>query len=341
MADWGRIACMTTPTREIHLAARPFGWPTQDDFRTVATALADPGPGEVLVRNTFLSVDPYMRGRMNDTRSYVPPFRLDAPMEGGAVGEVLASGDDAVPVGATVLHQAGWREHALLPVRQVRVVDVTRVPASAYLGVLGMPGMTAYVGLTRIAPVQEGETVFVSGAAGAVGSAAGQMARLLGAAKVVGSAGSPEKVDWVTGELGFDAAFDYHDGPVGRLLKDHAPIDVYFDNVGGEHLEAAISAMADFGRVAACGAIATYNDTDPSPGPRNMFLVVTRRISIRGFIVLDHRDVAGEFYRRAGEWFADGKLAHQETIVDGLDAAVDAFLDLHRGANLGKMLVRL
>jgi hypothetical protein len=301
---------MTTPTREIHLASRPFGWPTHDDFRTVPTELADPGPGEVLVRNTFLSVDPYMRGRMNDARSYVPPFRLDAPLEGGAVGEVIASG-------------------------------VGRVPASAYLGVLGMPGMTAYVGLTRIAPVQEGETVFVSGAAGAVGSAAGQMARLLGAAKVVGSAGSPEKVAWVTGDLGFDAAFDYHDGPVGQLLKEHAPIDVYFDNVGGEHLEAAISAMADFGRVAACGAIATYNETDPSPGPRNMFLVVTRRISIRGFIVMDHGDVAAEFYRRAGEWFADGRLTHQETIVDGLDATIDAFLDLHRGANIGKMLVRL
>jgi NADPH-dependent curcumin reductase CurA len=332
---------MSTPTREIHLAARPFGWPTHDDFRTVEATLSDPGPGEVLVRNTYLSVDPYMRGRMNDARSYLPPFRLDAPLEGGAVGEVLASGDDRVPVGATVLHQAGWREHALLPGGQVRVVDVSRVPASAYLGVLGMPGMTAYVGLTRIAPVQEGETVFVSGAAGAVGSAAGQIARLLGAGRVVGSAGSPEKVDWVTGELGFDAAFDYHDGPVSGLLKEHAPIDVYFDNVGGEHLEAAISALADFGRVAACGAIATYNETDPSPGPRNMFLVVTKRLSIRGFIVLDHGDVTGEFYRRAGEWFADGGLAYQETVVDGLDSTVDAFLDLHRGANIGKMLIRL
>jgi NADPH-dependent curcumin reductase CurA len=332
---------MTTATREIHLAARPVGWPGHDDFRTVDVELQDPGPGQVLVRNTFLSVDPYMRGRMDDRKSYVPPFRLDAPMDGGAVGEVVASGDGAVPVGATVLHQAGWREHALLDAARVRVVDVSRVPASAYLGVLGMPGMTAYVGLTRIAPVKAGETVFVSGAAGAVGSAAGQMARLLGAGKVVGSAGSPDKVAWVTGELGFDAAFDYHDGPVSRQLKAHAPIDVYFDNVGGEHLEAAISAMADFGRVAACGAIATYNDTDPSPGPRNMFLVVTKRISIRGFIVMDHGDVAGEFYRIAGAWHADGKLAHRETVVDGLDSAVDAFLDLHRGVNIGKMLVRL
>src|SRR5690242_20696959 len=172
---------MTTRTREVHLAARPVGRPTHDDFRVVGTELPEPGAGEVLVRNTYLPVDPYMRGRMDDRKSYVPPYRLDAAMDGGAVGEVLASGDDAVPVGATVLHQAGWREHALLPAGQVRVVDVGRVPASAYLGVLGMPGLTAYVGLTRIAPVQEGDTVFVSGAAGAVGSAAGQMARLLGA----------------------------------------------------------------------------------------------------------------------------------------------------------------
>jgi NADPH-dependent curcumin reductase CurA len=332
---------MTTVTREVHLAARPVGWPDQDDFRTVETELADPGPGQVLVRNTFLSVDPYMRGRMNDRKSYQPPFLLDAPMDGGAVGEVVASADESVPVGATVLHQAGWREHALLEAAKVRVVDVSRVPASAYLGVLGMPGLTAYVGLTRIAQVREGETVFVSGAAGAVGSAAGQMAKLLGAGKLVGSAGSPGKVAWVTEELGYDAAFDYHDGPIAGRLKEHAPIHVYFDNVGGEHLEAAIGAMADFGRVAACGAIASYNETDPSPGPRNMFLVVTKRITVRGFIVLDHADVTGEFYRTAGAWLAEGKLGYRETVVDGLDHAVDAFLDLHRGGNTGKMLVRL
>jgi NADPH-dependent curcumin reductase CurA len=332
---------MTTPTREIHLAARPIGWPGHDDFRVVETTLPDPGPGQVVVRNTFLSVDPYMRGRMNDTKSYLPPFRLDAPMDGGAVGEVLASQVEDVAIGATVLHQAGWREHALLDADQVRVVDVSRAPASAYLGVLGMPGLTAYVGLTRVAAVQEGETVFVSGAAGAVGSAAGQMAHLLGAAKVVGSAGTADKVAWVTEELGFDAAFDYHDGPVVRRLKEHAPVDVYFDNVGGEHLEAAISCMADFGRIAACGAIASYNDTDPSPGPRNMMMVISKRITLRGFIVLDHYDLAGEFYRTAAGWLDDGKLGYRETVVEGLESAVDAFLDLHRGTNTGKMLVRL
>jgi NADPH-dependent curcumin reductase CurA len=332
---------MTTPSREIQLVSRPFGWPDHDDFRTVETELADPGAGEVLVRNSFLSVDPYMRGRMNDAKSYLPPFRLDAPLEGGAVGEVIASGDEQVPVGATVLHQAGWREHALLPARQVRVVDVSRVPASAYLGVLGMPGMTAYVGLTRIAPVQEGETVFVSGAAGAVGSAAGQMARLLGAAKVVGSAGSPEKIDWVTGELGFDAAFDYHDGPVSQLLKPHAPIDVYFDNVGGEHLEAAIGALRTYGRVVACGSISRYNDAEPLPGPRNMFMVVTKRLRLQGYIITDHSDRFGDFARQAAGWVRDGRLRYRETVVEGIENAPKAFLGLLRGENIGKMLVKV
>jgi len=332
---------MTITSREIQLASRPSGWPTPDDFRLVEVAMAEPGPGEVLVRNTFMSVDPYMRGRMNDVKSYVPAFRLDAPLDGGAVGEVVASGDDSVPVGATVLHQAGWREHALLPAAAVRVVDVSQVPASAYLGVLGMPGLTAYVGLTRIAQLREGDAVLVSGAAGAVGSVAGQLARLLGASKVVGSAGSAEKVSWLTGELGFDAAVNYKDAPIARQLKEHGPFDVYFDNVGGDHLEAAMFHLNDFGRIAACGAIAQYNDAEPTPGPRNMMMIVSKRLTLRGFIVSDHADVASEFHRRAGAWVAEGRLTARETVVDGLDHAVDAFLDLLRGGNTGKMLVRL
>jgi hypothetical protein len=332
---------MTTTTREIHLASRPSGWPTDTNFRTVEVDLAEPQPGEVLVRNTFLSVDPYMRGRMNDVKSYVPPFRLDAPLDGGAVGEVVASADDSLQVGDTVLHQAGWREHALLPARQVRRVDTARVPASAYLGVLGMPGLTAYVGLSRIAELREGDAVLVSGAAGAVGSAVGQMARLMGASTVVGTAGSPEKVAWLTDELGFDAAVNYKDAPIARQLRDHGPFDVYFDNVGGDHLEAAIGHLRDFGRIAACGAIAQYNDTEPAPGPRNMMMFVGKRLTLRGFIVSDHADVAGEFYERAGAWVAEGRLTARETVADGLDHAVDAFLDLLRGGNTGKMLVRL
>jgi NADPH-dependent curcumin reductase CurA len=332
---------MTTTAREIHLASRPHGWPTPENFATVETELPDPGAGEVLVRNTVMSVDPYMRGRMNDVKSYVPPFALGAALDGGAVGEVVASADPSVAVGDTVLHQAGWRTHALLPARAVRRVDASQVPASAYLGVLGMPGLTAYVGLTRIAALAEGDAVFVSGAAGAVGSIAGQLARLLGASRVVGSAGSAEKCAWLTDELGFDVALNYKDAPIGRQLREHAPVDVYFDNVGGDHLEAAIFAMADYGRIAACGAIADYNAETPPPGPRNLMMVVSKRLTLRGFIVSDHGDVASEFYQRVGGWVADGSLQWRETVVEGLDNAVDAFLGLHRGDNTGKMLVRL
>ncbi|WP_372727086.1 NADP-dependent oxidoreductase [Nocardioides sp.] len=332
---------MTTPTREIHLASRPTGQPTLENFRTVETELADPAPGQVLVRNTFLSVDPYMRGRMNDVKSYVPPFQVGAVLDGGAVGEVIASGEESLPVGTTVLHQAGWREHALISAKAARPVDVARVPASAYLGVLGMPGLTAYVGLQRIAAMKEGDAVLVSGAAGAVGSLAGQMARLMGASTVVGSAGSAEKVAWLTDELGFDAAVNYKDGAIGKLLAGHGPFDVYFDNVGGDHLEAAISHLADFGRVAACGAIASYNDERPSPGPRNLMMLVSKRLTLRGFIVSDHADLAAEFHQRVGAWVADGQLVFRETVVDGLDQTPQAFLDLLAGGNTGKMVVRL
>ena len=332
---------MPTTTREIHLVARPQGWPTPDDFRLVETTLPDPGPGEVLVRNTVMSVDPYMRGRMNDVKSYVPPYRLGEAMDGGAVGEVIASNDDSLAVGDRVLHQLGWREHALAPAAAFRRIDTDVVDETAYLGVLGMPGLTAYVGLVAIAGMREGDRVLISGAAGAVGSVAGQVARLLGASAVVGSAGSPEKVAWLTEELGFDAAVDYHDGRPLELLEPHGPFDVYFDNVGGEHLEAAIALMSDHGRIAACGSIASYNDERPTPGPRNMFQVVTKRLRMEGFIVTDHADLAREYRRLAVQWVAEGRLVHRETVVEGLDRAVDAFLGLHRGNNIGKMLVRL
>jgi NADPH-dependent curcumin reductase CurA len=332
---------MATTTRQIHLVARPSGLPSDDDFRTVTVQLPDPGPGEVLVRNTVLSVDPYMRGRMNDVKSYTPPFALDAPLDGGAVGEVVESQDPSLKPGDTVLHMAGWREHAVVPAAAARKVDVAGVPDSAYLGVLGMPGVTAYVGLTRIAPVKDGDTVFVSGAAGAVGSVAGQLARKLGASKVIGSAGSPEKVAWLVDELGFDAAFDYHDGSPAKLAAPHGPFDVYFDNVGGDHLEAAIFHMSDFGRIAACGSIADYNATSPVPGPRNLAMIVSKRLTIRGFIVTDHYDAAPDFLRLAGGWVASGELRYRETVVDGLDGMVDAFRALFSGDNTGKMVVRI
>lgn len=330
-------------TRQIRLVSRPTGWPTHENFELVEVDVPALNPGQVLVRNTVMSVDPYMRGRMNDTRSYVPPFALGEPLDGGAVGEVVASEAPGLAVGDHVAHQLGWREHAVLDATQVRRIDTAHVPASAYLGVLGMPGLTAYVGLTRLAGLKEGDTVFVSGAAGAVGGVAGQVARNLGAGRVIGSAGSAEKVAYLTDELGYDAAFDYHDGPVVKQLAEHAPdgIDVYFDNVGGEHLEAAIAHMNDFGRLALCGAIAGYNATAPEPGPRNMWAVITRRLRLQGFIVTDHNDLAKEYLGLAAGWLNEGRLTYRETFVDGLDHAVDAFLDLHRGANIGKMLVRL
>jgi NADPH-dependent curcumin reductase CurA len=328
-----------TRTRELHLVARPTGWPTKEDFRLVEVDLPDPGQGDLLVRNTYMSVDPYMRSRMNATKSYIDPFELDSPMEGGAVGEVVESRHPEFSTGDVVLHNAGWREHAVVGANRARKLDTSRVSASAYLGVLGMPGLTAYVGLTEIAQVREGDSVFISGAAGAVGSAAGQLAKKLGAARVIGSAGSAEKVQWLKDGLGFDEAFNYRDGEVSDLLRQRSAFDVYFDNVGGDHLEAAIGCISDFGRMALCGAISGTNE--PVPGPSNMALVVTKRLTLRGFIVGDHREAASEFYRRVPDWVANGDVRHRETVVDGLDRAVEAFVGLHRGENTGKMLVRL
>jgi hypothetical protein len=330
--------------REVHLASRPQGRPTPDDFRLVEVPVPEPGPGQVLVRNLFVSVDPYMRGRMDDVRSYVPPYRLGEAMDGGAVGEVVASGDGRLSVGDVVLHGLGWREYALVDAGRARPVDPALAPElSAYLGVLGTTGLTAYVGLLDMAAMRPGDVVFVSAAAGAVGSIAGQIARLRGASRVVGSAGSPAKVEHVTGALGFDAAFDYHDGPLRERLRAAAPdgIDVYFDNVGGDHLEAAIFALRDFGRVALCGAISQYNAERPVPGPRNLGLAVSRRLTLRGFIVTDHGDRMRDFLPEMAGWLRDGSVRYDETVVDGIDNAVEAFLGMLRGANLGKMVVRL
>lgn len=334
---------MPGTTRQIRLVSRPTGWPTYDNFKLVEVDLPDLSPGQVLVRNTVMSVDPYMRGRMNDTKSYIPPFRLGDPLDGGAVGEVVASASDELAVGETVQHHLGWRDHAVLDARQVRRIDTSQVPASAYLGVLGMPGLTAYAGLVRVAGLERGDCVFVSGAAGAVGSLAGQIARNLGAERVVGSAGSAEKVSYVVDELGFDAALNYRNGSVARQLRDHAAegLDVYFDNVGGDHLEGAIANMKDFGRIALCGAIGQYNATAPAVAPRNMWQVVTKRLKLQGFIVSDHNDLAQEYLTTAAGWIREGRLKFRETYVEGLDEAVDGFLELLRGANIGKMLVRL
>ncbi|TDC37001.1 NADP-dependent oxidoreductase [Micromonospora sp. 15K316] len=331
-----------TVNREIHLASRPQGWPTTENFRLVETEVPKPGPGQLLVRNRYMSVDPYMRGRMNDAKSYVPPYALDAPLTGGAVGEVLGGEADGFAPGDTVLHGLGWREYALVDARSARKVDPALAPETTYLGVLGMAGLTAYAGLLEVAGMRPGETVFVSAAAGAVGSLVGQIAKLRGAARVVGSAGSRAKVDRLAA-LGFDAAFDYHDGPVRTSLKAAAPegIDVYFDNVGGDHLEAAISALRPHGRVAICGMIAQYNDTVPPAAPRNLAQVIGKRLTLRGFLVGDHEGLRDQFVQEMAGWLREGRVSYDETVVDGIENAPSAFLGLLRGENLGKMLVRL
>jgi len=254
----------------------------------------------------------------------------------------VASRADGFAPGQWVLHNLGWREYAVVPARQARLIDIELAPPSAYLGVLGMPGFTAYVGLFEIAGLRDGDTVFVSAAAGAVGSMAGQLAKLKGC-RVIGSAGSAEKVAFITEELGFDAAFNYRDGPVRVLLSEAAPngIDVYFDNVGGDHLDAALSSLRDFGRVAMCGAISLYNATELPPGVRNTPVVVRKRLTLRGFIVTDHSRRMGEFFEEVGPWLREGKIRYRETVVEGIEHAPDAFIGLFRGENLGKMVVRL
>lgn len=334
---------MPLTTREWQLAARPHGEPTPEDFRLVETEHPDPQDGQVVVRMLVMSVDPYMRGRMRAGKSYAAPWEVGETMKGGAVGRVVESRSSDVPVGSLVLTEAGWRDVAVLDAAHVRVLpESPGIPPSYYLGVLGMPGLTAWAGLFRVAAFQPGEDVFVSGAAGAVGSLVGQFARLRGAGRVVGSAGSPEKVAWLR-ELGFSAAFDYHDAPVAELLAAAAPdgIDVFFDNVGGEHLEAAIGALRLHGRAAICGSISGYNAVTPPPGPRNMSQLVASRLTLRGFLVGDHTDLRPEFLETVTGWIASGDLVVRETVRHGLDDAVPAFLDLLRGGNTGKMIVRL
>ncbi|WP_433614467.1 NADP-dependent oxidoreductase [Dactylosporangium sp. CA-139114] len=333
---------MTEVNRVWYLAARPDGFPSTADFELRTEPVPQPGPGQVVVRNEVMSVDPAMRGRMNDVPSYVAPFQLGAPLDGGAVGTVVASQSPDVEVGASVLHGLGWREYALLDAERVRTVDTAAAPASAYLGVLGMPGLTAYAGLLDVARMRPEETVFVSGAAGAVGTLVGQIARLRGARLVIGSAGSAEKVRYLTEELGFDAAFNYRDGDIRTQLKRLAPdgIDVYFDNVGGEQLEEALFRMNLHGRIAVCGAISQYNTPD-AKGIRNLSLLISKRLTMQGFLVLDHWSRREAFTEEMAGWLREGKVTVAETFVDGIDHAVDAFLGMLKGENLGKMVVRL
>lgn len=335
---------MSHVSTQVRLAARPTGWPTADDFSIVTVDLPELQPGEVRVQNEFVSVDPYMRGRMNDVRSYVAPYAIGDVITGGALGRVVESASPDLPVGAVVLHQGGWTDVAQGPAAAFRAVpEIPGVPLSVNLHILGMTGLTAYVGLTEIAHLKEGDTVFVSGAAGAVGTAVGQFAKILGAGRVIGSAGTPEKVALLTEKYGYDAAFNYKDGDVRGQLAAAAPegVDVFFDNVGGEHLEAALDAFNDGGRAALCGAISAYNETGAAPGPDNMSNIITRGLTLTGFTLAAYLHLAPQFQRDIGPAFAAGQVAFDETIVDGIENAPDAFLAMMRGANTGKMLVRV
>ncbi len=323
-------------TRQVILAARPQGEPKESDFELRDAAPGEPGDGEVVVRNVFVSVDPYMRSRMTGVRTYVGPYDVGEPIDGGAVGRVVASKHDGFAEGDWVTSQLGWCESGVVDGNRLRKLDPSLAPPSTALGSLGMPGFTAWIGLVDIGRVEEGETLYVSGAAGAVGSTAAQIALHKGL-RVIGSAGSAEKVEWLR-SLGVEA-FDYRETPAREALADG--IDVYFDNVGGEQLEAALTALRPFGRVIACGSISRYNDERPEPGPRNLAYIVTKRLRVQGFIVSDHSKRYGDFLREVGPLVRDGKLECRETIVEGIENVPSAFAGLFRGDNTGKMLVRV
>lgn len=335
---------MTDTYREVHLRRRPAGLPVADDFAIVERPIPEPGPGQFLVRNILMSVDPYMRGRMLDRESYVPPFQVGEVLDGGSVGRVVRSHHPEFSVGDYVCGFAsgGWREFNVSDGTMMQKVDPGLAPLGAYLGVVGMPGLTAYTSLLRIGRPKAGETVFVSAAAGAVGSIVCQIAKLKGC-RVVGSAGSPEKLAWLR-EIGVDAAIDYRTcGSLLDAVADACPqgIDIYYENVGGEHLEVALERMNKGGRLVMCGMISLYNATEPPPGPRNLIQIVGKSLTMQGFIVSDFLDMLPEFYRDVPAWIGAGKLRWRETVLDGIENAPAAFLGLFRGDNIGKMLVRL
>jgi len=328
-------------SREIRLASRPSGIPTAANFARAQIELKPLQRQQVLVRNLFMSVDPYMRGRMNDRKSYVPPFEIGKVLEGGAVGEVVESRAKEFKAGDAVVSNFGWREYFIASPKDLHPVSRAVQPLSVYLGALGMTGMTAWAGL-HLVKVEAGDVIYISGAAGAVGNVAGQLAKIRGC-KVIGSTGSMEKVKFLREECGFDIAFDYKTGPVVEQLKVEAPdgIDVYFDNVGGEALEAALSMLRVHGRIIACGGISGYNEEKPRPGPSNLFNITTKRLTMKGLIVRDWLDRQGEFEKEVGAYLQSGKLKNKETVVEGLDQAEGAFIGLFTGNNIGKMVVKL
>jgi len=330
-----------TVSREIRLASHPKGLPTIDNFTLAQVELPALQDDQVLVRNLFMSVDPYMRGRMNPGKSYAPPFEIGQPLSGGAVGEVVESRSEAIKPGDAVTSFYGWQEYFVASPGELYPVDSRIQPLSIYLGLLGMTGMTAWVGLNLV-EVKAGDVIYISGAAGAVGNVAGQLAKLRGC-QVIGSAGSADKEIFLLEECGFDSVFNYKNGPILEQLNLKAPtgIDVYFDNVGGETLEAALSAMRILGRIIACGSISRYNEQRPKPGPSNLFYMVTKRLTMKGFIVGDWQEHRGEFEKEVGGYYQAGKLKNKESVVEGIDKAPEAFIGLFHGENVGKMVVKL
>ncbi|MBK8598090.1 MAG: NADP-dependent oxidoreductase [Holophagales bacterium] len=332
----------TLQNRQFRLIARPSGLPKRSDFDLVTTAIVAPGPGEVLVRVRYLSLDPAMRGWMNEGKSYIPPVGLGEVMRAGGVGSVVESNDPAVAVGATVVGLTGVQEYATVKAAEVTRVDPALAPLPRYLGALGMPGMTAYFGLLDICQPKEGETVVVSGAAGAVGALVGQIAKIKGC-RVVGIAGGAEKCRYVTDELGFDAAIDYKGEDVRETLKRHAPkgVDVYFDNVGGEILDVVLSLLARRARVAICGAISQYNNLEGVEGPKNYLSLLVNSARMEGFVVFNYATRYGEGVRAMAAWLAEGRIKAREDVVDGLETFPETLLKLFKGENFGKLVLRV
>jgi len=335
-----------TINRRITLASRPQGEPGIDNFRLVEAAVPVPGAGEMLLKTQWLSLDPYMRGRMSDARSYAHPVEVGEVMVGGTVSQVVASNIARFKAGDIVLAYAGWQDYVLSNGDGVRVLDPARAPVQTALGVLGMPGMTAYVGLRNIGLPQPGETLVVAAATGPVGSLVGQIGRIKGC-RVVGIAGGPEKVKYVREELGFDVAIDHRSPAFAEELAGACPngIDVYFENVGGAVWQAVLPLLNEFARVPVCGLIANYNLAAPPPGPdlsiALMRTVLTRRLRLQGFIVWDFQEQSGDFLAEVGTWLQEGRIRYREDVVDGLENAPDAFLGMLKGRNFGKLLVRV
>ena len=334
---------MAATNKQVLLAARPTGFPKPTDFRMQETPVPEPADGEFLVRIIYLSVDPYMRGRMNDAASYAAPQKLDEVMGGGAVGQIVASRHHDFKDGEFVVGFFGWQQYGVSDGRGVRKVDPGVAPLSAWLGALGTTGLTAYFGLFDICDPKPGETVLVSGAAGAVGSAVGQLAKIRGA-RAVGIAGGDDKVRWIVDELGFDAAFNYKtEQRLSDKLKELCPkgIDCYFDNVGGAITDAAFRLMNTSGRVSVCGQIALYNLEKPDTGPRLLPLVIVRTLKVQGFLVFQYAHRYDEAITQMAGWMREGKLKYRETVATGIENAVSAFLGMLRGENIGKQLVKI